>query len=99
MKLIVGKNDTGKTRELIKYSLDNDIPIFALYNGKAESIRAKSINYFGKLVRVVTPNDLAQKTYTGDILVDDLEKAFTALLSDFVRTPSFNIVCATITED
>ena len=37
MKLIVGKNDSGKTKDLIKYSLDTGIPIFALYDSKAES--------------------------------------------------------------
>lgn len=99
MKLIVGKNDSGKTRELIRYSLDKDIPIFALYSSKAESIRAKSINYFGKLVKVLTPNDIAQNSYTGDLLVDDIENVFTALLSDFVKSPGITIAGATITED
>lgn len=99
MKLIVGKNDTGKTRELIKYGLEQDIPILALYDSKAESLRAKSINYFNKLVRVITPNDLMQNGYMGDILVDDLEKAFAVLLSDFVQSSAFTIIGATITED
>ena len=99
MKLIVGKNDSGKTRELIKYSLETNIPIFALYDSKAESIRAKAISYFGKPVRVITPNDLAQNNYIGDILVDDIEKAFTVLLADFVRSNSFTIAGVTITED
>lgn len=99
MKLIVGKNDSGKTRELIKYSLDKDIPIFAMYDGKAESIRAKSISYFGKQVRVVTPNNLAAGEHIGEILVDDLEKAFTMLLADFVRSTSFTVAGATITDD
>jgi hypothetical protein len=99
MKLIAGKNDSGKTRALIKHSLDTGIPIFALYDSKAESIRSKAISYFGKAVHVVTPNDLAQNQYVGDILVDDLEKAFTALLADFSRTSSFNVAGATITED
>lgn len=99
MKLIVGKNDSGKTRELIKYSLDNNIPIFALYDSKAASLRAKSISYFGKQAAVVTPNDLANNDYSGDILIDDLEKTFAVLLSDFVRSSSFSVAGATITED
>lgn len=99
MKLFVGKNDTGKTRELINYSLEQDIPILALYNSKAESLRAKSINYFGKLVKVVTPNDLMQSGYSGEVLVDDLDKAFATLLSDFVRSSNFSIAGATVTED
>ena len=99
MKLIAGKNDSGKTRVLIKHSLDTGIPIFALYDSKAESIRAKSLSYFGKSVWVVTPNDLAQNYYAGELLVDDLEKAFTALLTDFVKSSNFSVVGATITED
>jgi hypothetical protein len=99
MKLIVGKNDSGKTRVLIKHSLDTGIPIFALYDSKAESIRAKAISYFGKPVHVVTPNDLAQNNYAGEILVDDIEKAFTTLLADFIKTANFNVAGATITED
>lgn len=99
MKLIVGKNDSGKTRVLIKHSLDTGIPIFALYDSKAESIRAKAISYFGRSVHVVTPNDLAQNLYTGEILVDDMEKAFTALLADFVKSSNFTVAGATITED
>jgi hypothetical protein len=99
MKFIVGKNDSGKTRELIKQSLDRGIPIFALYESKAESLRAKSISYFGKAVQVVTPQDFAFGSYRGDILVDDMEKAFTALLADFIRTTNFNVITATVTED
>jgi hypothetical protein len=99
MKLIVGKNDTGKTRALIEHSLETDIPIFALYDSKAESLRAKSISYFGKAARVITPNDMVQNQYVGDILVDDIDKAFTALLADFVKSYGFNVAGATITED
>jgi hypothetical protein len=99
MKIIVGKNDSGKTRALIKQSLELDIPIFALYDGKAESLKAKSISYFGKTVRVVTPGDFANNSYTGDILVDDMEKAFSALLAAFIHTHEFNVVGATITEE
>jgi hypothetical protein len=99
MKLIVGKNDSGKTRELIKYSLNTGIPVFALYDSKAESLRAKSLSYFGKPVHVVTPNDLANNKYAGELLVDDLEKAFTVLLSDFIRSSNFTVAGATITED
>jgi hypothetical protein len=98
MKFIVGKNCTGKTRALIKQSLDSDIPIFALYAGKAESLREKSLNYFDKLVRVVTPQDFTEG-YTGPILVDDMDKAFHTLLAAHINSFDFNIAAATITED
>lgn len=99
MKFIVAKNDSGKTRALIKQSLDTGVPIFALYDSKAESLRTKSISYFGSPVTVVTPQDFAFGNYRGDILVDDMEKAFTALLADYIRTSNFNIVAATVTEE
>lgn len=98
MTVIVGKNDSGKTRALIKHSLETGIPIFALYDAKAESIKAKSLSYFNKPVQVVTLNDLAQN-YVGDILVDDIDKVFTTLLSDFARSSSFNVAAVTITEE
>ena len=99
MKLIVDKNDTGKTRALIKQSLDNDIPIFALYEGKADSLKAKALSYFEKPVRVVTPQDFINKEYSGPILVDDLDKAFNTLLAAYVHSYAFTIAGATITED
>lgn len=98
MKVIVGKNDSGKTRELIAYSLEAGIPIFVLYDSKAESIRAKAISYFNRVVKVVTPNDLANG-YAGDLLVDDIEKAFSALLADFVKSSNFAVAAATITDE
>lgn len=99
MNIIVGKNDTGKTRTLIKQSLDTGVPIFALYESKADSLRAKSLSYFSSLVHVVTPQDFINGRYSGPILVDDLDKAFQALLAAHVHSFDFNIVGATITED
>lgn len=98
MKLIVDKNCTGKTRALIKQSLDSNIPIFALYEGKAESLREKSLSYFGRVVQVITQQDFANG-YTGHILVDDMDKAFHTLLADYVHSYDFAIAAATITED
>lgn len=98
MKLIVDKNCTGKTRTLIKRSLDENIPIFALYEGKAESLREKSLSYFDKIVRVVTPQDFTNG-YTGAILVDDMDKVFQALLADYIHSYDFSVAGATITED
>lgn len=99
MNLIIGKNDSGKTRQLIKQSLDTGIPIFVLYEGKAESLRAKALTYFGESLFVVTPQDFTSGTYSGEILIDDLEKAFTQLLAAYLATPNFDIITATVTED
>ena len=98
MKFIVSKNCTGKTRALIKQSLDTGIPIFALYNGKAESLREKSLAYFDKAVHVVTPQDFTSG-YTGSILIDDLDKTFYTLLASYLGAADFSIVGATLTED
>lgn len=98
MKLIINKNCTGKTRALIKQSLDTGIPIFVLYPGKAESLREKSLSYFDRVVHVVTPQDFIEG-YTGSILVDDLDKAFHTLLAAHVNSFDFNIAGATLTED
>jgi hypothetical protein len=98
MKIICNKNCTGKTRALIKYSLETDIPIFALYNGKAESLREKSLVYFDKCVRVITAQDFADG-YSGPILIDDLDKAFQTLLAAHVNSFDFSIAGATLTED
>jgi hypothetical protein len=98
MKFIINKNCTGKTRALIKQSLDEDIPIFAMYQGKAESLREKSISYFDKVVRVVTPQDFANG-YKGAILVDDMDKTFHTLLATHVNSYDFCVAGATLTED
>ena len=99
MKYMVGKNDTGKTRALIKQSIDTGVPIFVLYESKAESLRSKAYSYFGKAVKVVTPQDFALNSYTGDILVDDMDKAFNTLLAAYIHSYDFNVVGATLTED
>lgn len=99
MKFIVGKSNTGKTKELIEYSLSSNIPIFALHNGKANSLRVKAFSYFNKAVQVVTPDDLIYGDYHGKILVDDLEKAFSMLLAEYLKTDDFEVVGATVTEE
>ena len=99
MKLITSKRDSDKTKTLIKHSIDNGIPILTLSAEDAASIRLEAITSFGREVDIITPNDLAQITYTGEILVDDLEKSFTTLLEDYVRSSSFTIAAATVKEE
>jgi hypothetical protein len=99
MNLIVDKNDSGKTRKLIQQSLETGIPIFVLYDRKADSLREKAHSYFGKTVKVVTPQDFTANGYTGDILVDDMDKAFNTLLAAYIHSYDFNIAGATLTED
>lgn len=97
MKIIVDKNATGKTRKLIQYSLENDIPILALTNNKAISLKEKSFDYFEKPVKIITLEDLFEGNIEiPNILVDDIEKAFMVLLKSYVR-PEFNVELAGFT--
>ena len=45
------------------------------------------------------PQNFLLQNYHGDILVDDLDKAFHSLLSMLLQSSDFNIAGATITED
>lgn len=99
MHIIVRPNATGKTKELIQYSFDNNIPIFAITPHKAASIAEKSLAYFGKHVHVVTPEDLTSGDYTGDILIDDIEIVCDTLLKYFLAGSQFRIKGVTMTSD
>jgi hypothetical protein len=70
-----------------------------MYEGKADSLRAKSLSYFNRVVRVVTAQDFASGSYNGPILVDDMDKAFQTLLAKHINSYDFSITCATLTED
>ena len=103
MKDIVGKNATGKTKELIKLSLETGTPIFALTESKAASLREKALVYFEKPANIVTVSDIIDGNYTGDIYVDDVEKVCGMLLHRMLNTlttgPEVTISAVTITED
>ena len=96
MRVITRKNNTGKTKELIKKSLEEDIPILALSVKEKESLQEKAISYFDRMVKVVLPDDLEKDM---DVLVDDLDKVCIKLMQSLFLCTSFNIVGATITEE
>ena len=98
MRIIVGKNSSGKTRELIQHSMDTGIPIFAHTERKASSLKEKSIAYFDKAVDIITFSDL-RNGYAGDILVDDIEKVCEVLLRDYSMNMYLNIAGATVTAE
>ena len=100
MKIIVGKNATGKTRELLQYSYETNIPILAVTESKANSLREKSLAYFARPANVVTLADLSEGTDISNVLVDDIEKAFAIMLqTHFVTKSNLSIVGFTATED
>lgn len=100
MKIIIGKNATGKTKELIEYSLEHNIPILAVTESKAKSLREKSLAYFSKPAEIVTIPALLDDTKISVILVDDIEKAFAVLLQSHCSPESnISVVGFTATED
>jgi hypothetical protein len=100
MKIIVGKNATGKTKELLQYSFESNIPILAVTESKANSLREKSLAYFSRPANVVTLSDLTENAEISKILIDDIEKAFAVLLqTHFVAKTNLSVVGFTATED
>lgn len=100
MKIIVGKNATGKTKELLQYSFDSNIPILAVTESKANSLKEKSLAYFSRPANVVTLVDLAENAEISKILVDDIEKAFAAILqTHFIAKSNLSVAGFTATED
>lgn len=81
MKIIAGKNCTGKTKELIKESLDTKVPILALNSMKENSLREKSMAYFGEELNVIHLEDL--KSYKGKFLIDDLDEVISEIFRRF----------------
>ena len=77
-KIICRSNCSGKTKELIRESLDTGIPILALTERKAQSLREKSMAYFGEVVKTIDCIDA--KSYKGKVLIDDVEKVLDALV-------------------
>lgn len=78
MKIIAGTNCSGKTKELIQYSLENEIPILAFSSSKVDSLVEKSKAYFGRVVEVIHYQDAAN--YGGKVLIDDIDEVLPHLL-------------------
>lgn len=78
MKMICRSNCSGKTKELIKESLDTGIPILALTQRKEQSLKEKSVAYFGEIVKTISYEEA--QTYKGKVLLDDVEKVLDTLV-------------------
>lgn len=89
MKIIAGKNCTGKTKELIKESLDNGIPILALDSRKENSLIEKSLAYFGEEVSIIHLEDL--KEYKGKFLIDDLDEVVSDIFRRFCSNDNLEV--------
>lgn len=94
MKIIAGKNCTGKTKELIKESLDTKVPILALNSMKENSLREKSMVYFGEELNVIHLEDL--KSYKGKFLIDDLDEVISEIFRRFSLNNTLEVSGAVI---
>ena len=89
MKIIANKNCTGKTKELIKESLETGAPILALTPLKENSLKEKSQAYFNEDVNVL--NIESAKTYDGNVLIDDIDEVLTTLLQIALENNRLNV--------
>lgn len=94
MVVICRDNCSGKTKELIKNSLETGFPIIALNSRKAQSLREKSMAYFGEVVNTLEWDDA--KDYKGNVLVDDAEKIISALLQESLKNNNISVAGLTI---
>ena len=81
MKIIARPSCTGKTKELIEYAIETNIPILCLTQSKAKSITEKAQAYFNSVVPICTLKDIVN-TVIPAVLIDDAEKALNELLMD-----------------
>lgn len=93
-KVIVDKNCTGKTKELIKLSLTTGAPILALTATKTNSLKEKSMVYFGEDVKVITLDEA--RNYSGSILIDDLDETISTILQQALNNKSIDVSAAVV---
>ena len=94
MKIICRSNCTGKTKELIKESLDTKIPILALTSRKEISLKEKSIAYFGEMVDVLNCTNV--KDYKGPVLIDDVEEILDVLVKTTFENKDISVAGLTL---
>lgn len=79
MELIYRERGTGKTKELIGYCLEHNVPILAITARKVGSLIEKSLAYYGKVVQVVTLEDVMEGGFT-KLAIDDVDMVLKHLL-------------------
>ena len=79
MKLIVRPQCTGKTKELIAYAIENNIPILCLSQSKIKSLNEKAEIYFNSVVPTCTLNDLSEDVIP-NVLIDDADSFINELI-------------------
>ena len=94
MKVSCRKNCSGKTKELIRESLDKDIPILVFSSSKERSLKEKSIAYFSQLVKTIDYSEV--KDYNGQVLIDDVDENIDALIRVAFGNPNINVAAVTL---
>lgn len=94
MKIICRENCSGKTKELIKESLETGVPILALNSRKEASLKEKSMAYFNEVVNVLNYNDA--KEYQGPVLIDDVEQVLSILVQDAFNNSNISVAGLTL---
>ena len=89
VKIICRQNCSGKTKELIKESLETGNPILALTPMKMNSLKEKSQAYFGEDVEVI--DFIEAQTYQGNILLDDVDKVLPELIKLAFRNNNLSL--------
>ena len=94
MEVICRENCSGKTRELIRKSLDTNTPILVFSSSKQKSLEEKSIAYFNELVSTLILEDA--KTYKGDVLIDDVDENIDTLVKLALHNTQVNVGAVTL---
>ena len=94
MKIICRENCSGKTKELIKESLETGVPILALNSRTEASLKEKSMAYFNEVVNVLNYNDA--KEYQGSVLIDDVEQVLSILVQDAFNNSNISVAGLTL---
>ena len=90
MKIIADKNCTGKTKELIKQSLETGTPILALTPLKVASLREKAKAYFNSDYLNIIDFEEAS-TYDGSVLIDDADEIISQLTRLAFRNDNLDV--------
>ena len=94
MEVICRGNCSGKTKELIKKSLDTNTPILVFSPTKQKSLEEKSLAYFEELVSTIMIDDA--KLYSGDVLIDDVDENIDTLVKLALHNTQVNVNAVTI---
>lgn len=94
MNVIIGTAGSGKTKDLLKKAIEEKLPILEINPTKANKLRERALMWFGEPVEIFDLETIGD--YSGQILVDDLDKAF-AQLVDMIHGNKIRVNSATVT--